>query len=174
MGIGGIGTETRQGQGLGAADGTPEQGRDARAGREALTAPFTSASISAIFAKVPLMVAKAGGRAGPHAPAALQAPLQCAGARLAGSRDAVSREVRADAHGARRSPPSPPTPPCSARLSGVIEHAAAVTRALARAGLPERAEGRAQLGPTPPDLRSPVRSVRSVLAAKDLHLPPQY
>lgn len=84
-------------------------------------------------------------------------PLQCASARLANSRDTVPREVRPDALGARLSPPSPPTPPCSASQSGVIEPAAAVTRAVARASFPERAEGRAQLGPTPPDLRSPCQ-----------------
>lgn len=42
-----------------------------------------------------------------------------------------------------------------------------VTRAVARAGLPERAEGRAQLGPTPPDLRSPDLPERSLRTAKD-------
>lgn len=42
-----------------------------------------------------------------------------------------------------------------------------VTRAVARAGLPERAEGRAQFSPTPPDRLSPDLPVRSVRAAKD-------
>lgn len=77
-------------------------------------------------------------------------PLQCASAGLAQSRDdAVSREVRADALRAQRSPPAPPSPPCSGCRGGVIEPA------VARADLPERAEGRAQIGPTPPHQRSP-------------------
>lgn len=47
-----------------AVDGTSEQRH--RLGREAPSAPFTSASISAIFAKVPLMVTTGRGDAGLH------------------------------------------------------------------------------------------------------------
>lgn len=92
---------------LGAAVAPPEEGR--RAGREVPTALFTSASISAIFAKVPLMVAKAGGPASPRRPArspqartAPRPPLQCASTRLAKfSRRIFSREAVTPRGGSR-------------------------------------------------------------------------
>lgn len=132
-------------------------GSDARAGRGAPTAPLTSASISAIFAKVPLMVARARGGAGRHTTWLPSRPDRATDHRgKAQARDLLTlatlfRERSAPRRtGPRRSPPAPPTPPRSSSQCGVIEPAAALTRAVARAGLLERAGGRAQLGPTPP------------------------
>lgn len=85
-----------------AADATPEERqRRRRSGREAPAAPFTSASISAIFAKVPLMVAE-GLR--PHRPPHWLGPPSRA-RRAAGHRcSAQARDLLLSRHGFARSP----------------------------------------------------------------------
>lgn len=147
-----------------AADATPEEPqRRRRARREAPAAPFTSASISAIFAKVPLMVAE-GLR--PHQPPHWLGPPSRARRASGHHCSAQARDLLSSRHGSARSPRrrsrrwavSAFSADSSLSRQPARCHRARseVTRAVARANFPERAEGRAQLGPTPPDLRSPL------------------